>query len=132
MKAQNWARMGDEEFDAKLAEVRDKIESSGAAIINPQKDLSTADKKQRRETRERELGAKQQALPDRRYGVIYADPEWRFEPYSRTTGMDRAADNHYPTSGLEEIKARPWATSPRPIACCSSGPRRRCCRRRSR
>jgi N6-adenosine-specific RNA methylase IME4 len=38
--------------------------------------------------------------------VIYADPEWRFEPYSRKTGMDRAADNHYPTSPLEVIKTR--------------------------
>jgi hypothetical protein len=30
------------------------------------------------------------ALPDERYGAIYADPEWRFETYSRETGMDRA------------------------------------------
>ncbi|RYE28352.1 MAG: hypothetical protein EOP23_23420, partial [Hyphomicrobiales bacterium] len=61
----------------------------------------------------------------KRYGVIYADPEWRFEPRSRETGMDRAADNHYPTSSVEEIAARPvweiaasdcalflWATRP--------------------
>lgn len=39
------------------------------------------------------------------YGVIYADPPWRFEPYSRDTGMDRAADNHYPTLTLDDIKA---------------------------
>jgi N6-adenosine-specific RNA methylase IME4 len=44
-------------------------------------------------------------FPERRYGVIYADPPWRFEPYSRLTGMDRAADNHYPTSTLAEIKS---------------------------
>jgi hypothetical protein len=37
--------------------------------------------------------------------VIYANPPWRFEPYSRLTGMDRAAKNHYPTSPLAEIKA---------------------------
>src|SRR5262249_27672431 len=43
---------------------------------------------------------------DKRYGVIYADPEWRFEPWSRETGMDRAADNHYPTSVTEVIAAR--------------------------
>ena len=61
----------------------------------------------------------------KRYPVIYADPEWRFEPRSRETGMDRAADNHYPTSSVEEIAARPvweiaasdcalflWATRP--------------------
>lgn len=82
-------------------------------------------KKERRATRESELAERQQALPEKRYGVILADPEWRFEPYSRETGMDRAADNHYPTSPLDEIKARPvagiaaadcvlflWATAP--------------------
>jgi hypothetical protein len=37
--------------------------------------------------------------------VILADPPWRFEPWSRDTGMDRAADNHYPTSATEEIAA---------------------------
>lgn len=89
------------------------------------KDISVVVKKAARKTREIELAAKQVALPDSRYGVIYADPEWQFEPYSRDTGMDRAADNHYPTSNLEAIKARPvadiaaddcvlflWATAP--------------------
>lgn len=38
------------------------------------------------------------------YGVIYADPPWRFEPYSRETGMDRAADNHYPTMTVDELR----------------------------
>ncbi len=46
----------------------------------------------------------------KRYGVILADPEWRFEPYSRETGMDRAPENHYPTSPLAVIKARPVAS----------------------
>lgn len=45
------------------------------------------------------------ALGSRLYGLIYADPPWRFEPYSRETGMDRAADNHYPTMDLDAIKA---------------------------
>ncbi len=84
-----------------------------------------AGKRDRRETREAELGKRQAALPGKRYGVILADPEWRFEPYSRETGMDRAADNHYPTSDLDAIMARPvgdiaapdcalflWATVP--------------------
>jgi N6-adenosine-specific RNA methylase IME4 len=65
----------------------------------------TIEKRDRRARREAELGERQRALPDRRYGVILADPPWRFEPYSRITGVDRAADNHYPTSALEEIKA---------------------------
>lgn len=44
-----------------------------------------------------------------RYGVILADPEWRFAPWGEAGGMDRAADNHYPTSPLEVIVARPVA-----------------------
>ena len=65
----------------------------------------TLEKRERRARRKAELGARQRALPDKRYGVILADPPWRFKPYSRLTGMDRAADNHYPMSALEEIKA---------------------------
>ena len=51
----------------------------------------TIEKKELRAKREAELGKRQRALPDKRFGVIYADPPWRFEPYSRVTGMDRAA-----------------------------------------
>jgi hypothetical protein len=74
---------------------------------------------------EAEASAKQLALPTKRYGVIYADPPWRFEPWSRVTGMDRAADNHYPTMTTADICALDvpsiaaddcalflWATSP--------------------
>jgi N6-adenosine-specific RNA methylase IME4 len=57
------------------------------------------------------------------YHVIYADPPWRFEPFSRDSGMDRAADNHYPTMDVDGIKALEvpaaddavlflWATAP--------------------
>ena len=37
----------------------------------------------KRDAREQALAAKQLALPNKRYGVIVADPEWRFEPWSR-------------------------------------------------
>ncbi|MBI5111320.1 MAG: ParB N-terminal domain-containing protein [Rhodovulum sp.] len=63
-------------------------------------------KKAARAAREADLGARQCALPQRRYGVILADPEWRFAVRSRETGLDRAADNHYPTSSTDEIAAR--------------------------
>jgi N6-adenosine-specific RNA methylase IME4 len=62
-------------------------------------------KQTRRAERERELAAKIRALPDGTYGVILADPPWGFEPRSRETGMDRAADNHYPTSKTAAIEA---------------------------
>ena len=72
----------------------------------PKSGKKVATKAERRAQRERELADKQTALPRQRYGVIVADPEWRFEPYSRETGMDRAADNHYPTSVTDVIAER--------------------------
>lgn len=92
----------------KLKAIAKKLREQGkdatpTAVV---RELSQGDKKVRRSERERELGAKQAALPDKRYGVIVADPEWRWEPWSRETGMDRAADNHYPTSVTEVIAAR--------------------------
>lgn len=66
-------------------------------------------KKERRAEREQQLAGKQRALPVAKYGVIYADPEWRFETYGEN-GMDRSADNHYPTSDLDAILQRPVAS----------------------
>lgn len=96
-----------------------------SAIAKEKRDEKTAEKKRKREERERALGAKQHALPEKKYGVILADPPWRFETFSRETGLDRAADNHYPTTSIDEIKALPvkdisapdcalflWATAP--------------------
>ena len=68
--------------------------------------LTREQKAAQRAERERTLAKKITALPGKRYGVILADPEWRFEAYSRETGLDRAADNHYPTSPIEAILAR--------------------------
>jgi N6-adenosine-specific RNA methylase IME4 len=101
-----------------------------AAAEAGQQDVTRAIvKRSARAAREAALGASQVAgnlaLPTERYNVIVADPEWRFEPWSRNTGMDRAADNHYPTSVVEAIMARDvasiaaddcvlflWATAP--------------------
>jgi N6-adenosine-specific RNA methylase IME4 len=52
------------------------------------------------------LAGKIQALPDKKYGVILADPEWRFETWSAKGMTMTSADNHYPTSALDAIKAR--------------------------
>jgi ParB/RepB/Spo0J family partition protein len=115
-----------EELDAlaKLApEVRDSLITRAAS--GEKVSAKTEAKQQIRANREALLGEKQRLLPQQRYGVIYADPEWRFEVYSRETGMDRSADNHYPTSATDAICARPvkdiaaddcvlflWATAP--------------------
>lgn len=115
-----------EELDAlaKLApEARDALVEKAAqgADVSAKTEL----KKQVRINKEKLLAGMQRALPNKRYGVIYADPEWRFEVYSRETGLDKSADTHYPTSTTEEICKRPvkgiahancilflWATVP--------------------
>ena len=68
--------------------------------------VRTTVKKARRQQREAELGRRQLASLTGKYGVVYADPEWQFEPYSTTTGMDRAASNHYLTSATRIIAER--------------------------
>ena len=46
----------------------------------------------------------------RHYGVIYADPPWRFETYS-DKGRDRCPDaRHYQVMRLDDIKALPVST----------------------
>lgn len=77
-----------------------------APVVKTLRSEAQAEKKERRAVREIELGAKQAALPAKKYGVIYADPEWRFDPYSTETGMDRSPDNHYPTSSLLTLMQR--------------------------
>lgn len=109
--------MSDEKFEVKIAEARDAVNRAVRTVVTQD------DKAERRAERERDLGAAQRALPSKKYGVIYADPPWHFQPYSNATGMDRAADNHYPTMDLAAIMALPvpaadnavlflWATVP--------------------
>jgi N6-adenosine-specific RNA methylase IME4 len=66
-------------------------------------------KQERRAERERECAGRILALPDKRYGVIYADPEWDFEVWNAETGSDRSAANHYATSDTDVIGSRPVA-----------------------
>jgi N6-adenosine-specific RNA methylase IME4 len=92
------------EKEARIAKGRAAIET-GKSVADAI--LRGDDKAASRAAREHVLAGLQRALPDKKYGVILADPEWQFEPYSRDTGLDRAADNHYPTSGTDAICARP-------------------------
>ena len=59
----------------------------------------------------------------RRFTVLYADPPWRFEPWSRSTGLMRSADLQYVTMTTADIAAMAvpaaedcalflWATAP--------------------
>ena len=103
-------------------------------VLAEERARKQAVKRERRNAREAELGERiasgNAALVAAGsaglvYPVILADPEWRFEPRSRETGMDRAPENHYPTTPTSEIRKRPvaqiaahdavlflWATAP--------------------
>ena len=107
-RARAYAVLTLDDFELRLARRRGGIERENARVgVNLFDGGEIGDlKKARRARRESELTGRVKALPDERFGVILDDPEWRFEVRSRETGLDRAADNHYPTSTLEDIFAR--------------------------
>jgi hypothetical protein len=72
--------------------------------------MREGDKKASRAERERELAAKQMALPDARYGVIAADPEWQFEVWSREYDNARVLSEDYDTIGrIMKVRGLPGA-----------------------
>jgi N6-adenosine-specific RNA methylase IME4 len=86
-------------------------EEQGQYVNADEGELRNAVKSYRRAKRERALAEKtakaNEALEagEELFSVLYTDPPWRLEPYSRETGMDRAADNHYPTMTTDQIAA---------------------------
>ena len=42
-------------------------------------------------------------LPDKKYGIIYADPPWSY----KNRGTRAAAEKHYDTMTIEDIKKMP-------------------------
>lgn len=96
---------------AKAARLAEPMQLEIAALAEAGKANATRTivKKHTRIAREAALGAKQRALPEKRYGLIYADPEWTHETWSEL-GKDRAADNHYPVSGEAAIAGRDVAS----------------------
>lgn len=125
-RAQKMAAVPDDEYETMLADWRGRVQAENERVtVNL---LRAGEKKLDRDAKEAALAEKiaaaNEALnSEKRFGVIYADPPWRFEPYSRDTGMDRAADNHYPTMDLGDIVAMEvpaaddcvlflWATPP--------------------
>jgi N6-adenosine-specific RNA methylase IME4/ParB-like chromosome segregation protein Spo0J len=83
---------------------REIIKAADAGRVNVARTIIKAG---RRAARERELGARQLALPAKKYGVIYCDYPRHFEVYSRATGLDRSPDNHYPTMTFAQIVGLP-------------------------
>ena len=48
------------------------------------------------------LGVSQRTM---RRAIERGDPPWRYEVYSRETGLNKSAENHYSTMTLDRIKA---------------------------
>jgi len=67
-------------------------------IVREVRGSETERKKERRAAREQELARKILSLPDQKFGVILEDFEWDHQVWSRDSGMDRHASNHYPTA----------------------------------
>ena len=44
---------------------------------------------------------------DKKYNIIYADPPWRYNVWSRKTGLGRSAESHYPTMEKTDIESLP-------------------------
>ena len=107
------ADMPKDKFEAYLA----KIIALAVAHLDGEKDLVSAVRAElhearlkQRAKREKDLATKLTALPEKKYGVILADPEWKFKTYSPKGLSLTSPDNHYVTSELEDIKARDVAS----------------------
>ena len=68
-------------------ELRNDLRENPAESAGKSRRIPHSNEAEKRTARELELSAKQLALPAKRYGVILADPEWKFER------MDRVADD---------------------------------------
>lgn len=90
------ADLSKDEVKATAARLREQ--GKDATVTAVVREITQGDKKERRAGRERELGAKTLALPDKKYNVIVEDFESDFKVRSRETGMDRHAANHYPVA----------------------------------
>jgi N6-adenosine-specific RNA methylase IME4 len=88
---------------AKIAELPTEQQDRIVADARPDQAI----KRVAREEKEQALAAKtiEQSLQTTKvYGVIYIDPPWKFETFS-DNGMDRSADNHYPTMSVQNLSA---------------------------
>ena len=94
------------------------------AVVREARAERQHEKTKTRQQKVKALAEKNRALPDKKYNVILADPEWDFKVWSEK-GKDRSAENHYMVSSMPVIRSRPvekiaaddavlflWATVP--------------------
>jgi N6-adenosine-specific RNA methylase IME4 len=105
-------RLDDEQFEAKIADgtIRPDLERAEVIEIIKQAKRAPARDEYAAETA---IGCTMADLDDlvaggRKFSAISADPPWQYETYSGK-GKDRAAERHYDTSSLDQIKTLPVA-----------------------
>lgn len=101
----NWQHLSElaqEDFEKRLAAAQRQAFDS--VDLTPEE--KTEAKKRIRTAHEDALAHQIRSLPTKRFGLILADPEWKFVPWNEETGSDRMASNHYATSVLSDIKKR--------------------------
>ena len=109
IQSSRWQQLSEltqEAYEKRLAAAQNRMNE--AFDLSPEE--RTEAKKQRRAAHEEAITHQIRALPNKRFGLILADPEWKFVPWSEETGSDRSAANHYATSRLEDIKSRDVAS----------------------
>lgn len=87
-----------------------EVKKALAPVIKEIRAEKVAAKKERRESREQDLGRKLQALPEKSFGVAIEDFEWHHDMWSAETGSEKHPSMHYETAAdartPEEIAAR--------------------------
>jgi hypothetical protein len=81
---------------------RAPMEVQRRAVADPKR-AHTIEGQVARAAREAELGRRQLAAPDGRFGAGLIDPPWMFTARSATTGLGRSPESHYSTAPVTEI-----------------------------
>ena len=108
---------------ANIAAMKPDKQREAVKEIEGGKSAASVIQKSNREEKLVTIAAENDALPTKRYSVIYADPPWQYEHVETES---RAIENQYPTMTLDAICALPiaeiaaencvlflWATSPK-------------------
>ena len=99
----------DVDLDSLLRDDHGQLTPKAREFIREVRAEKTASKKAIRDAREVALAGKQLALPQKKYGVIYADPEWQFVVRSDAWMSTTHPANHYPTSTTRRDQGAPVA-----------------------
>jgi len=114
-RARKAAALTDAKFKEKVEHDVDlavAVIQGDSALVKAARARRQQEKQARRVQREQTTAQKIRTLPDKRYGVILADPPWGRTAYDDETGRDRDAGNHYMTANPDDstINAMPVAS----------------------